>query len=248
MIVYKFHGIIQVEERWFESPNEMERNDGVDWILFHNYYSIIKDDGVKLIRRSETLVTDLRKNIDDIFDSFSKTTRYKIRRADRDGYSTIFYDNPSKQQIADFCKIHKELYRSKGLKESSPKRKMEVYLSSGNILISTSQKDCLKDASVHVYFVDGRVARLLYSVNQYRDRGDRNELGRANRKHHFDDISYFKERGYEIYDWGGCREDGDVKSVAEFKLGFSGIKKETYYYVRPISLKGRLIAALMLKQ
>lgn len=68
-------------------------------------------------------------------------------------------------------------------------------------------------------------------------------VGMANRFLHFENIKYFKENGYEEYDFGGYAyntQDKHLQNINAFKAAFGGVLSEqSDYYSYPlyISLK-----------
>jgi lipid II:glycine glycyltransferase (peptidoglycan interpeptide bridge formation enzyme) len=65
--------------------------------------------------------------------------------------------------------------------------------------------------------------------------------GRANRLLHWEDILYFKNQGYEIYDLGGITLDESNKegqAIAKFKRCFGGTLIKEYKSWIPVSPKG----------
>jgi Pyruvate/2-oxoacid:ferredoxin oxidoreductase gamma subunit len=62
---------------------------------------------------------------------------------------------------------------------------------------------------------------------------NRNFIGRANRFLHFQDMIYFKELGFKIYDLGGYKLNTtrvDLLNVNKFKDGFRGELVEQSHY------------------
>jgi lipid II:glycine glycyltransferase (peptidoglycan interpeptide bridge formation enzyme) len=69
----------------------------------------------------------------------------------------------------------------------------------------------------------------------------RNMIGRANRLLHWEDILYFKDQGYEIYDLGGVtlnQSNKEGQAIARFKECFGGSLVKEYKSWIPVSFKG----------
>ncbi len=82
------------------------------------------------------------------------------------------------------------------------------------------------------YFIhnicDREEARLLHSASCFREESaDQSLIGRANKRLHWEDIKYFKQKGLLRYDWGGISDFENPNGIDEFKLKFGG-EKITY--------------------
>jgi hypothetical protein len=83
---------------------------------------------------------------------------------------------------------------------------------------------------MHAYLVDPSIlrARLLYSASQHLSSNVASEraiIGRMNRYLHFQDMLYFKELNYKVYDMGGYAyetKDEVLQNINKFKDGFGG--------------------------
>jgi lipid II:glycine glycyltransferase (peptidoglycan interpeptide bridge formation enzyme) len=85
---------------------------------------------------------------------------------------------------------------------------------------------------------------MLYSGSVLAESGDsatRNLVGRANRYLHWHDIRLFKERGFDLYDFGGLDVDErtpKTAGIARFKRGFGGRVVPVYSLTKARSLRG----------
>jgi hypothetical protein len=91
---------------------------------------------------------------------------------------------------------------------------------------------------------------LMQSASLFRDAetsAERNMIGRANRYLHWRDMLAFKAFGCLVYDLGGvdlAGRDPATTRIAAFKRGFGGEVRATYWRSQPVSVKGRLAAAV----
>ena len=102
---------------------------------------------------------------------------------------------------------------------------------------------------MHSYIFDKekKIIRLLHSASFYEtdDKKIRNLIGMANRFLHFKDMQYFKEEGFETYDFGGYAydtPDKHLQNINKFKSSFNGIStlQSNYYtYLLYVALKFR---------
>ena len=179
--------------------------------------------------QSKTAVINLLAPLDKIFSSFSSNTRYKIRRAERDGTTPETNSNPSRQDISRFSQFFDSFARQKGLGYSN-RNKLTALNDKGGLIIFNA-RDRHGDISVaHAYVADrnSERIRLLYSASHFRaidDTEERNRIGRANRLLHWHEISAAKAIGYHHYDLGGIpMKSGDPAkdAIARFKAEFGG--------------------------
>jgi hypothetical protein len=188
-----------------------------------------------------TLFTDLTPEPEEISNRFEKTTKYQINRAlDRDNISTKTLDpKTDKQQFYDF---YNQFALSKNL---SPIPVIETNALIENDLFTIRTADHDGEPIVyHAYVTTRKRARLMYSASLFRNLDDnayRSLVGRANRLLHWDDIKYFKQEGYLIYDWGGISTDADdteKQAINKFKEAFGGEAVKEYKSLVPVSWKG----------
>jgi lipid II:glycine glycyltransferase (peptidoglycan interpeptide bridge formation enzyme) len=84
----------------------------------------------------------------------------------------------------------------------------------------------------------------MYSASLFRESNDgafRNLIGRANRLLHWDDILFFKNKKYLIYDVGGISidtTDKEKQAINKFKSCFGGDMVKEYKSFIPLSIKG----------
>jgi lipid II:glycine glycyltransferase (peptidoglycan interpeptide bridge formation enzyme) len=84
----------------------------------------------------------------------------------------------------------------------------------------------------------------MHSASLFRSYDDnlhRNLIARANRLLHWEDIKYFRDLKYLIYDFGGIDLDlsnKETKTIGEFKKGFGGQIVKEYKSFVPVTAKG----------
>ncbi|MBQ2936393.1 MAG: hypothetical protein IJD96_09185, partial [Lachnospiraceae bacterium] len=74
---------------------------------------------------------------------------------------------------------------------------------------------------------------------------DQSMIGRANKRLHWEDMKYFKEKGLVRYDWGGISDFENPNGIDEFKLKFGGDKITYYNVFTGNSLLGKLAVTAM---
>jgi len=206
------------------------------WGCLLNYYKQSKsNEEVPGYRRENfyTKVIDMNEPLPAIEANFDKNTNYEIRRAVKDGVSTVM--GTSIKKFIDFYNAFALTKGLKNLNNSFYKYKPHVFIT------KAVYQD--QDVVMHAYIRDNgsQRVRLLHSASLFRNENDsqlRGVTGRANRLLHFEDIRFFKQQGFKIYDLGGYAyntSDAELLKINKFKDSFGGsLLQETDYL--PISL------------
>lgn len=176
-----------------------------------------------------TKLVDLRADHGSLFDSLSSNTRYKIRRAEREGVTPALNFAPSEVDITSFCEHYDAFAKVKKL-PSSNLDKLLGLKNASSLILASARDDAGATLVTHAYIADqelGRI-RLLYSGSHFRstlDSEERNRIGRANRLLHWHAITASRSSGFKHYDLGGfpmIQTDPDKNAIARFKSEFGG--------------------------
>lgn len=161
--------------------------------------------------------------------SFTKNTRYEIRRAEKDRVEfQIEHD------LSIFINFYNKFAAQSGLK---PIKSLSEYKES-NILVTKAVKEN-RILCMHVYLLDKESyrARLLYSASHFRGLDDiklKGSIGRANRFLHYNDMIYLMDLNYKYYDFGGyapMTKDISLININKFKDSFGGELIENSNYI-----------------
>lgn len=202
---------------------------------FKNIYSRADSSVRKFFIEEQhlTLVTDLTQSEDSILKRLSSTVRNEIRRNCSLTFSTR---NTSKDLIA----FYDAFAETKKINKIG--KRVWKYPSS-NIIWTVAEFDGQLLAA-HAYIVYNKHVRLLYSGNArflLDDNKPKNLIPLANKQLHWHDLIYFKDKGYQTYDWGGI-DDILYPGVATFKRSFGGQDTIVYTYIsRPLHLINLLV-------
>lgn len=195
-----------------------------------------------------TLITDLSKPSEDLFQGFSKGTRYEIRRAEKsDEIAYEFWSESIPDQIfAEFCDCYNQFAKEKRL--APVDGAYLARLMAADLLDLSVVKDNTGNGLVwHAYYRKNDRVRLLHSCSLFRENADnvlRNLIGRANRLHHWRDIERFKQDGVLQYDLGGWYEgdsDAEKLRINQFKSEFGGVVVRNYNCIQTVTLKARIL-------
>jgi hypothetical protein len=191
------------------------------------------------------LQINLVKDEESIFSCFKKNTKYEIIRAkNKDG---IIIKTLDKTEREKFFTFYDEFAATKHLRPLG-RRETNLLLDNDKFVIRTA---LYNDEPIvyHSYITANGRARLTQSSSLFRaveDAAFVNLIGRANRLLHWEDMRYFKQLGFSIYDLGGVSVDttnAETQAVNRFKESFGGAPATEYNMLIPVSLKGWLYVA-----
>jgi hypothetical protein len=230
---------VTVVERWFDAPTHATR---ADIVMCHQVPTPI--DGA-ISEPFDTRLIDLRAGVDSVLAGMDKSTRYKIRRSERDGVAVEFLALPSDDELSTFADDYDQFATIKQ-RDRLDRARLRSAVRAGLVEVSRAVDQADGRAIVwHAHVVTPKRARLLHSVSLFRgDSGDRrNLIGRANRFLHWQTIIRHAEADRPAYDLGGWytgTEDEQRLRINEFKQGFGGEVVREYDCRLIQTLKGRV--------
>jgi len=206
------------------------------WGCLLKYYKQSKSCDIVTGYRKEsffTKVIDLNAPVTAIEANFDKNTAYEIRRATKDGVTSVMGTG-----IKPFIEFYNSFALTKGLK----KLNKDFYKYKPHLFITKAVHQG-QDVVMHAYIRDNALqrVRLLHSASLFRNENDtqlKAVAGRANRLLHFDDMYFFKQLGFKMYDLGGYAhdtKDPELLKINKFKDSFGGSLLQETDYV-PISI------------
>jgi len=186
--------------------------------------------------KSYTAVIDLTKDLEEIWRNMDKSScRYAIKKAERDGVEVVI-----NRHYKEFYKIYKSFRKRKGLSRGLSRifglsdyslNEIKKY---GTLFIAKYNSEIICG---HVYLEDDK--NILYWQSARRldtDRKLANIIGNASKLLMWEAIKYAKDKGLEIFDFGGLfpQKEAEKNSVKKginfFKLSFGGKMIETSHY------------------
>jgi hypothetical protein len=239
MILFKKRGV-RIGEVWFD---EQSAEINADLIFYLQQPTPVANS---FVTPKQTILVDIRRDINALFSDCNKGCQYEIRRSrDRDGVCCYALDSHNLEVMTRFQTVYDKFANTKGL-EKLDFRHFRLLVEADALDISTA---CDKEGNplvYHAYLAQPPRSRLLYSVSLFRagkDSQRRNLFGRANRYLHWEDMLRFKQAGYTKYDWGGwCPDKSNVarQQINRFKEEFGGIVIKEWDCEKAITVKGRL--------
>jgi hypothetical protein len=221
-------GPFSLKEIWFSE--DVYDVEDVDAIQFKNT-SFSGDKPGFTKEPSTTLVLDLSRSLEDIFNSMDKKTcRHQITKAVDEGTVIKFND-----RFPEFYEINKEFRKYKGLTPFI----IEPEELKKNYILATYERDG-KVLGGHLCIKDDRHIRQLISAStmNWEPGISRSIFGRGNRLSIWELIKYAKQEGLQEYDFGGYATGQlgeELKGINEFKAGFGGHVCEKFSYSKNYS-------------
>ena len=243
MLIIKRRKILKLADIYFSDKMITDTSD-VD--VLYLVESSIPHDGADIFT---TLHIDLSMSAQYIFSNFSKNTRYEINRAEREGCESEIHQVTALEEVNEFAEYYIQFAESKNLPHSDLDAqrlasRLKRFFMSGALYFSIAKQGGLVLCR-HAYIIGSKRARLLYSASHFRnfDSTQKASIGRANRYLHWQDIKYFKYKGFSIYDFGGIAnqiENVETTNIDKFKRGFGGKEIQEYSFHVPLTTLGKV--------
>ena len=202
-------------------------------------------------RERHTLVIDLAGDEDHLLAQMSKDTRSKIRRAmQKDPLRVAGTVQPSSAAVDEFSDFYDRFASAQSVSPAFRPR-LHALANQGNLVLTTATDEDGAVLVQHAYVAARARSYMLYSASvlaQSDDSGVRNLIGRANRYLHWHDIRLFKDRGFDLYDFGGLDVTGrsdKTAGIARFKRGFGGEVRPVYSSTNARSLLGTAVQRVL---
>lgn len=248
IIKYKF---IKLALVWFDEINVKDVDVKADIYFFVHLDRLKSANNIGgRTYLDKTAFSDLTLDEDDLFAKIEKNSRYKIKRALREGFQHKIFDSSQmleqNDRLLEFEKEYNRMFSQKDQSSELNMEEMRQLIANGALYFSMA---FFEDQPVvyHVYVRSGCKIRLLHSVSIYREAAAndmRAMIARYNRCLHWQDMSHFKKQGCDVYDWGGIGESEEFANINEFKLSFGGDIVDSYRRVCPRTILGRMITPI----
>ena len=205
-----------VNDTWFKCINTWS-----DIFRLKSYSFIKKKCFCKycLTEINYTIEIDLLEDINSILQKFRNSLKQEIKKANKIGIVCEY-----KKDIDTFLPFFNEFAKNKHIYQP-PKKTIQ---SIGMNIMTTFAYYEEKLIVAHSYIIDKEIgiARLFQSASsRLEENSNKQIISCANKLLTKNDIIYFKESGYKIYDLGGYALNTSNKSlqgINEFKLSFGG--------------------------
>lgn len=191
-------------------------------VLIHDHPNIIKRGVFR------TSCIDLTRDLDALYREMDpKSCRYEIRKAQRLEHRLRITCNEL-QTILDFFQLYNSFVRLKGHTHPISWRRLQEYLPVSDVwCIYLDDRVMCGHLLVRDTIV--KRVRLIFSARRLQGAEDTTVTGALNRYLHWEELQRYKDKGIEIYDFGGIGDGSS--SVAKFKLSFGGFRVQDNSYV-----------------
>jgi hypothetical protein len=245
VIAFRRRGIT-IGEAYFDPEATGEASLGrVDLLRIVGAFSPPSRDSA---RELHTLVVDLTQDEDAILAGMSKDTRSKVRRAEqKDALSLDAIPAPSSADVDAFADFYDSFAGAMSVAGAFRPR-LHALAEKGNLVLTEVRGEDGDTLVRHAYVAARGRSFMLYSGSVLSEASDRNLVGRANRLLHWHEMRVFKERGFDVYDFGGLDVTGrseKTAGIARFKRGFGGEVRAVYSTTSAKSLRGAAIRRLL---
>lgn len=250
---YKRNRGLRVKDFWFVEDRNRKEENGADFAQYHDMCVAPNDlDGLMVQQDRQTLVNNLLESEEEIVSRFKKNTKYEIKRAEKEQCYCMHYTGEELAKQTDILKrvdtAHKQMFADKGKKSKGEYATMFAAAKENMLHVSIGYLSSGEECAYHVYIAGNGTTRLLHSITLFRNAESndvKNAIGRLNRFLHYEDMLWFKEHGYCVYDWGGYSEEEHLKSISEFKKAFGGELANRYTMIYATSPLGKLMSGLV---
>lgn len=214
IIITKNRYLFETREVWFYEGGPID-NKGKTL-----FYQSLSKPGFTVYSYQDfhTLAIHLVNSVEDILSKINRTFKYHIRKAEKFNLAFRVWDVSNKSHLDQYWTSYNQFVKQKKIGHL-PRWRIDSFIKSGCLIIT-----CIDTpggvVTMHAYVHDNIRTRLLtsHTVKQ----GDPDAVtGYTNKYHHWQDILYFKERGFVWYDFGGVSGDPD-DGRNYFKQSFGG--------------------------
>jgi len=243
-VIYRKNYLIPIEHIWFSDDIIKGKSDIIYYHGISNFSDVTCKHNI-YCRKQHTLVTDLLKEKEDLWQLIRKKIRYEIRKSENDDIICRYYDYKSinNEIITMFMRVYNQMYISKGINVKFNTSLVNAYIRCKAIMFTIGYYNNIPQV-FHSYILDNTNARFFYSASLFREDGaDQALIARINKYLHWSDICYFKDIGLVKYDWGGIMNPLHPSGIDNFKIGFGGTQA-TYYNVIVFSTMYNLLYKL----
>ena len=222
-----------------------ERKSNVDILYIRNLPNPIAGANFTTVK---TMKIDLRNDIETLWNNLSKTSRYEISRAQREGVTCKTILEPSLDETQQLLLASDELTLRKDIGAVDHELFRDLQLKK-QLYITTACDDTGKVLSRHAYVkIRTSVVQLanISMIDHNKASDERRAAARANKYLHWQDFCSLKKQGVESCDLGGgaTGEDENGPNSAplfEFKRRLGARAVETYHVIVPKTPLGHLV-------
>lgn len=175
-----------------------------------------------------TWYIDLNKDLEQIFQEMKKITRREIRRAE-DMLADIEVRVNDDRAQKDFRAVYNNFVKQKGHTYKLSLNRYKQYLNVGDIFVLYYKGQPYAASLDMPDYTTKRVYGVFLGSNRLNNPENNKIASYLNRYLYWYEIRTYKDKGFEVYDFGGGGEQKGSRSW--FKQSFGGSVMEEYQYV-----------------
>lgn len=216
---YKKVGFVELLDIWFDEQS-FEESEGKIVCLHSN--TELPSDRYDFRLTAQTLLLDISKAEKEIFAGFEyKSCRYKINKAKRDGVNVWRVCKEDEKER--YLEFQRQFCRERALPEVDKSE-----LGSLDIYCAETRDEEFLGGCAFIVSADQKTVRYKYGATAHRLNANEAILWKA--------ICDYRERGFQVFDFGGCvpteDKDNNYYSHYQFKRKFGGKLAESYTYFK----------------
>lgn len=193
-----------------------------------------------------TYQINLEKDEIELLESMSKRNQQKLRRAKKEPYITIIKDNPTDQDLDEFQQFYNEFVKLKKTNRLGflQMKRLKILRKKGVLVFTKLQNTNGEALCYQIRLIDNDLVLSLYGCTAAWIKGRKDlaqQIRYANRYLLWENLLFFKKRGYKIYDYGGVTQ---INEINKFKEDFGFQEVETYHGFATKSLVGKVLIKL----
>lgn len=226
--------LLPMRRYYFECQRQPDWMDVLTPTAFLDCYRAEKPSPWFHVEQRQTLITDLTQDEASIQASFSKKTRNEINRYQR-GSDYILDEDTA---LEDFIPAYNAFAELRGLSAFSM-QEAEAFGRENLRIFSMGREQAAEIGDLYLFDRHTQTVHGLLSyspIDSVHDNAAKRQISIARRYLLWHSIVYFKQAGFQVYDWGGYAPDSDnpvIRGISEFKSSFKGEVVPTYNYYSP---------------
>lgn len=238
--IFKKRYGLKYAEVWF--PDSDWKKVKSDIIRLHCFTDVegIRSEQLEL---QHTRLTDLTQSVEELQSNVVKNAFRYIRKSFLEGITVRHFTSEEvcKDQsiLREFSECYHAMFADKTMEIHLDTAAVLNCAKAGALIISVAYLN--GEPVVYHSHIDGKDRAICWhSCSKCRSETEiSNMIGRANKRLHWEDWLFFKERGCATYDWGGVFAYDSENGIDRFKMLFGGAPHDYYNTVPlPNSLLG----------
>lgn len=192
----------------------------------------------------------LEKDENQLLGEMTGGNRRKVNRAKKEPFEIFVNDKPTNKDLKEFQLFYNNFVKIKKVNKINflQMQRLKLLRNQGVLVYTKLQNNNSETLSYQIHLIDNALVLNLYTCTAAWIHGRpelKQQINFANRHLLWENILYFKSKGYKIYDFGGITE---IAEINKFKEDFGFVGVETYHGLETKSILGKLLIKLHVKK